>query len=282
MIKGVNNYKYKYKYKLYKMLNIKDESYISHLNNIIKEIIKTNGSCTLQSCISQVHTLCPELADFTNTNMDKFKITKVTDKGLVGKIVEFKLFGNLPNNDSCPDMLYGDIKTTHFKCLIKNSKTAFNAKERLTLTNFGDPSKQSNIDTIADKNCIQETKFYDKINNGIIVIFQHEPDAIFPTIESYYNKKILGIVLYNLDEVFEKQPEVATIFQEDFNKIKTCVTEHNVSQSGQKYLHIHPHGCKDSNTRAFGFTNKFLTKLVSIYLDLQLQVKGRSEYIEFA
>ena len=101
MIKGVN----KYKYKLYKMLNIKDKSYISVLNNIIKEIIKTNGSCTLQSCISQVHTLCPELADFTNTNMDKFKITKVTDKGLVGKIVEFKLFGNLPNNDSCPDML---------------------------------------------------------------------------------------------------------------------------------------------------------------------------------
>jgi len=262
--------------------DIKDKSYINVLNNIIKEIIKTHGYCTLQLLIAQVHSLCPELEDFTNTNMEKFKITKVTDKGLVGKIVEFKLFGNLPNNDSCPDMIYGDIKTTHFKCLTKINTKTYNSKERLTLTNFGDPSKQSNIDTIADKNLLQETKFYNKINNGIIVIFQDEPGASFPTVESYYNKKILGIMLYNLDEVFEKHPEVATIFHDDFNKIKSCILAHNVSQSGQKYLHIHPHGSKGSNTRAFGFTNKFLTKLVSIYLDLPLQVKGRSEYIEFA
>lgn len=263
------------------LADIKDKSYINVLNNIIKEIIKTTGYCTLELLITQIHALCQELADFTNTNMEKFKITKVTDKGLVGKIVEFKLFGNLPNNDSCPDMLYGDIKTTHFKCLNTKTNKSYNAKERLTLTNFGDPSKQSNIDTIADKNCLQETKFYDKINNGIIVIFQDEDNTAFSTVESYYSKKILGIVLYNLDEVFEKQPEVATIFQEDFNKIKSCILAHNVSQSGQTYLHIHPHGSKGSNTRAFGFKNKFLTKLVSIYLDLPLQVKGRSDYIEF-
>ena len=67
----------------------------------------------------------------------------------------------------------------------------------------------------------------------------------------------------------------------DFIKIKTGVLEKNVSQSGQKYLHIHPHGCKDGLTRAFGFTNKFLTRLVSIYLNVPIIVKGRSEYIEF-
>lgn len=268
------------------LAHIKDKSYINTLNNIIKEIIKTNGFCTLESCISQVHSSCPELSNFCITNADKFKVTKATDKGLVGKIVEFKLFGNLPNSDSCPDMLYGDIKTTNFKSInIKDKdkdKKTFNAKERLTLTNFGDPSKQSNIDTIADKNLLQETKFYDKINNGIIIIFQHESSSDKSnTVESYYNKKILGIVFYNLDEVFTNHPEIATVFQDDFNKIKTCILAHNVSQSGQTYLHICKHGSKDSNTRAFAFTNKFLTKLVSIYLELPLQVKGCSDYIEF-
>ena len=64
-------------------------------------------------------------------------------------------------------------------------------------------------------------------------------------------------------------------------KIKNCILEKNVTQAGQNYLHIHKHGCKDGLTRAFGFTNKFLTKLVSIYLDVPLKSKGRSEYIEF-
>ena len=256
------------------------DNYINILNNIIKEIIKTHGSCSLKTLITTVHTACPELEEFCENNEGKFNITSIKDKGLIGKIVEFKLFGNLPNSDSCPDMDYGDIKTTHFKNLGKDNCKAFNAKERLTLTNFGDPSKQTNIDTIADKNTLQETKFYDKIKRGIILIFQHET-IDYDTISSYYNKKIIGIVFYNLDDVFAKHTDVADTFQEDFIKIKTCILEKNVSQSGQKYLHIHPHGCKDGATRAFGFTNKFLTKLVSLYLNVPLISKGRSEYIEF-
>ena len=208
-------------------------------------------------------------------------VISIKDKVLLGKIVEFYLFGNLPNNESCPDMEYGDIKTTHFKSIGKDGSKSFNAKERLTLTNFGDPSKQSNIDTIADKNSLQETKFYEKIKRGIILIFQHDSAITYETIESYYNKKILGIVLYNLDKIFVDHTEVAEIFQDDFIKIKTCVLEKNVSQSGQKYLHIHPHGCKDGATRAFGFTNKFLTKLVSIKLNIPLISKGKSDYVEF-
>jgi len=264
------------------LAEIKESSnYIMILNNIIKSIIKSNGSCTLKTLIKVVHYACPELEKFCKTNQDKFKVSSIRDKGLVGKIVEFYLFGNLPNNDSCPDMEYGDIKTTHFKSIGKDSSKSFNAKERLTLTNFGDPSKQTNIDTIADKNSLQETKFYDKIKRGIILIFQHDAAIIYETIESYYNKKILGIVLYKLDEIFVEHTEVAKIFQEDFVKIKTCVVEKNVSQRGQKYLHIHPHGCKDGATRAFGFTNKFLTKLVSIKLNVPLISKGKSDYIEF-
>lgn len=255
-------------------------NYIIILNNIIKEIIKSNGYCSLKTLIKTVHYVCPELEQFCKTNEDKFKVTSIRDKGLIGKMVEFYLFGNLPNNASSPDMDYGDIKTTHFKNIGQPSSKTFNAKERLTLTNFGDPSKQTNIDMIADKNTLQETKFYDKIKNGIILIFQHDTTN-YDTLDSYYNKKILGIVLYNLDELFANHPEVAETFQEDFIKIKTCVIEKNVSQCGQKYLHIHPHGCKDGATRAFGFTNKFLTKLVSIYLKVPLVSKGRSDYIEF-
>jgi len=256
------------------------ENYIMTLNNIINSISKSTGDCSLKTLIKTVHYVCPELENFCKTNEHKFKVTSTKDKGLVGKMVEFYLFGNLPNNDSLPDMNYGDIKTTHFKNIGKCGSKTFNAKERLTLTNFGDPNKQSNIDTIADKNSLQETKFYDKIKSGIILIFQHD-DTIYETIDSYYNKKILGIVLYNLDEIFISHPEVADTFQNDFIKIKTCVLEKNVSQSGQKYLHIHPHGCKNGATRAFGFTNKFLTKLVSIKLNVPLITKGKSDYIMF-
>lgn len=302
------------------MIN-KNYKYISILNNKIKEIIAAQGSCSLKCLIDVIHGLSPELRNYCEANNDKFKVTSVKDKGLAGKIVEYKLFGNLPNSDSCPDLEYGDIKTTHFKNINTGTKS-FNAKERLTLTNFGDPGKQENIDFISDKNTIQETKFYGKIKSGIILIFQHQTQSqkqtkkkknenedetepvdeeiqikdetedepildatkkvdTFETIESYDNKKILGIVFYNLDDVFSQSPEIANIFQDDFNKIKKCIVEKNVTQAGQQYLHIHKHGCKNGLTRAFGFTNKFLTKLVSIYLGVPLIIKGRSEYIEF-
>ena len=308
------------------MIN-KNYKYISILNNKIKEIIAAQGSCSLKCLIDVIHGLCPELRDYCEANNDKFKVTTVKDKGLAGKIVEYKLFGNLPNSDSCPDLEYGDIKTTHFKNINTGTKS-FNAKERLTLTNFGDPGKQENIDIISDKNTIQETKFYGKIKSGIILIFQHQTQSqkqsknkkkkngteteaepvddetqikdeiqikdedepildetkkvdTFETIESYDNKKILGIVFYNLDDVFSQSLEITSTFQDDFNKIKKCIVEKNVTQAGQQYLHIHKHGCKNGVTRAFGFTNKFLTRLVSIYLGVPLIIKGRSEYIEF-
>lgn len=264
------------------LVDIKEnENYISILNNIIKEIIKLHGFCSLKLLINTVHTICDELEDFCNKNEEKFKITSIKDKGIIGKIVEFYLFGNLPNCDSCPDMIYGDIKTTHFKNIGLNTQNTFNAKERLTLTNFGDPTKQNNIDLIADKNSLQETKFYDKINKGIILIFKHESSSNFENIENHYQKKIMGIVFYNLNNIFINYPDVANVFQNDFEKIKKCIIEKNVSQCGQQYLHIHKHGCKDGNTRAFGFTNKFLTKLVSICLKLPLVIKGKSDYIKF-
>jgi hypothetical protein len=185
----------------------------------------------------------------------------------------------LPNSNSCPDMAYGDIKTTHFKSC-KSNHRGFNAKERLTLTNFGDPEKQQNIDTISDKHSIQETKFYEKIRTGIIVVFKHD-NEVYDTIERIYHKQIISIVKYDLDELFDNHADAKQVFQSDFDKIKKCVMDKQVTQSGQQYLHIHKHGCKNGVTRAFGFTNRFLTKLVSINLDIPITTKGRSEYIEF-
>lgn len=256
-----------------------DKAYVNKLNNFIVECIKSNGSISLLTLINTVHNISPELKQYCDENKEKFKITSVKDKGLVGKIIEFYLFGNLPNSSSCSDTPYGDIKATHFKSCKGNNK-AFNAKERLTLTNFGDPNKEQNIALISDKNSIQETKFYEKIRNGIILVLQHD-DEIYNTIESVYNKKIIAIVHYDLNNIFEQHADVRDTFQEDFEKIKKCIIEKNVTQSGQKYLHIHKHGCKDGLTRAFGFTNKFLTKLVSLNLNIPIISKGRSEYIEF-
>jgi hypothetical protein len=245
-----------------------DKSYVSSLNAIIIQGIKTHGSISLLSLISVVHDKCHELKQFCDENKDNFKVTSVKDKGLIGKIIEFYLFGNLPNSSSCSDTPYGDIKATHFKPNKSNPK-AFNAKERLTLTNFGDPAKEPNIALISDKNSLQETKFYEKIRSGIILVLQHDKE-VYDTIESVYNKKIIAIVHY-----------VRNVFQEDFDKIKKCIVEKNVTQCGQQYLHIHKHGCKASATRAFGFTNRFLTKLVSIKINVPLTLRGRSEYIEF-
>ena len=253
-----------------------DSEYINILNKIIKKIRDECSYVTLRMLIDETHESSPELKAYCDENEPKFKLTSTKDKGLLGKIVEFYLFGSLPNCNSCPDTPYGDIKATHFK----KCCDGVCAKERLTITNFGDPNKEDNISLISDKNSIKETKFYNKMQTGIVLAFQHD-NAEYKTLESIYNKKLLAVVLYNLEDIFEKHTDVANIFQEDFEKIKNCIVEKAVTQKGQKYLHIHPHGSKNSKTRAFGFTNKFLTKLVSIQLNLQLNKKGRSEYITF-
>ena len=88
----------------------------------------------LQEVITQAHTLCPELKEFVTHNLHKFNSTKKKDKGNLGKVVEFYLFGQLPNCDANPDLGWGaDIKATHLKVLKSGH---YNAKERLTITNL--------------------------------------------------------------------------------------------------------------------------------------------------
>jgi len=259
------------------LLQIKENpNYINIINNIITE----NNNCSLKNLITKVHEICSELKDFCEINKSKFIIKSIKDKGLIGKIVEYYLFGNLPNSFSTPDMIYGDIKTTTFKNLKTHSSNAFNAKERLTLTNIGNPHNNKNIaHDFEIINKLEDTKYYDKIKQSIVLIFMHDT-TIYKTIEDYYNKNIIGIVYYNLNEIFDKYDEIKTICHDDFLKIKKCILTNKISQKGQQYIHLHKHGSKNSETRAFGFTNKFLTHIASIYLNKTLVIKGKQTYIE--
>jgi hypothetical protein len=254
--------------------------------NIINKIIQTNkDNCRLKDIIANIHDKSPQLKQYyidNNENFEKSHSKSEKDKGLLGKMIEFLIFGNLPNSNSCPDLEYADIKVTHFKKIkgMNDSKTYLNAKERLTLTNISgkNPCSEENISYFTEKVKLEDTKYYTKIRKGIIIIAEHEPSCKYNTIDDYYNKKILGIILYDLDELSEEDKYIIT---DDYNKIRNCIITGDVSQKGQQYLHVHKHGSKNSHNRAFGFTNKFLTKLISQYLQLPLIKKNVSLFVEF-
>ena len=82
------------------------------------------------------------------------------------------------------------------------------------------------------------------------------------------------------EKICKSNKEIINVMNADFANIQHRINTHTVSQRGQKYLHIHPHGSKGSKTRAFGFTNKFVTKLVSIQTEKPLTTKGNSFYID--
>ena len=246
-----------------------DPKYINIINTYIK---LHDNRCMLGNLINYVRYSCPELKELYLSNKDKFKSKCKNDKGILGKIVEFEVFGNLPNSNSAPDLSYADIKATHFK---KLKNLGYNAKERLTLTNIGDPSNDDVIKLFNETKNFQDIKHYPKIKRGIIIVVAHDEHK-YDTIEQLYDKKILCILLYDLDELPE---EDKLILNGDYNKIRDCIINKCVSQKGQQYLHVHKHGGKNSNTRAFGFTNKFLTKLVSFYLKIPLQSTTNSSYL---
>jgi hypothetical protein len=67
----------------------------------------------------------------------------------------------------------------------------------------------------------------------------------------------------------------------DYSKIRQCVLDKKVSQKGQQYLHIHTHGAgHGSGNRAFGFTSKFITRVVALQLAELHQKKMEDILIE--
>jgi hypothetical protein len=216
------------------------QQYIKHLQSLLP--------CSLETLIQHSS---PEVNEYCRINIDRFRELKVHDKGGIGKKVEFYVFGRLPNNDSRPDTDWGDIKTTH----IKKCRDGYCAKERLTLTNCGNTTKPETLQHLLVSE-LTSSKLYPKIRNGILLIL--------------YQDEIRYIFRYDIEEI-----GMETIL-EDYSKIQNCVRLNKVSQAGQKYLHIHPHGSKQSKTRALGFTSKFVTTLIGYYCNVTLRRVGRS------
>jgi len=243
--------------------------------NLINDFIKPNKGATLSDLIKFCHVLSPELKSFCESNDEKFRSKSLRDKGLLGKLVEYYIFGNLPNSDSKSDLEYGDIKTTHLKKLKNGS---FNAKERLTLTNFGDPYKKEVLDGIIMKDSIKETKYYAKLSKGIIVFAEYDKISK-NSLEGCMNKRIMGVVQYDINTIdFDDIQQI----NEDFTKIKKCLVDGKPTQAGQKFLHIHRHSSGgEDNTRAFGFTNKFLTKLIANNMSLDFIESGKKYFFNF-
>jgi len=232
---------------------------------------------SLQQVIDYVHSICPQLKEEVEAKKATFNSSKKKDKGNLGKIVEFFIFGQLPNCYPTPDLPWGaDIKTTHFKSVYNNK--GFSAKERLTITNCGKTGDYTTFVPIQFATDLKSCKFYPKIQNGVLFVFEHNDDAgTYNDPAVNFQKRLLATCTYNINEL---HTDIQTQLQADFQDIQQKIANQEVSQKGQKYLHIHPHGSKNTTTRAFGFTNKFLTTLVACTNNLPLTIKGRSVYIE--
>jgi hypothetical protein len=208
--------------------------------------------------------LCPELKTYCEANQQKLV---GNDKGSAGKLVEFYIFGKTPNCDSTPDLTLGDIKATHVKAI----GDSFNAKERLTLTNVGSTGNYDTLNHILDSEILKESKSYSKVRNGIMAVLVRNKSR--PTMEEVLDEKVVALFSYDLENLPQ---EMQDIVNDDYAKIRNCVKEKAVSQKGQQYLHIHPHGSKGSKTRALGFTNKFVTTLICHSTGRKLVKKGAS------
>ena len=235
--------------------------------------IPTNVS--VRDAISEANSLCPELAIFTRENLDKFSGLRARDKGSMGKIAEFFLFGQLPNSFPVPDLAWGaDIKATHFKT---NKQGHYNAKERLTITNCGDRNDYSTFQPIISSKDVRSYKDYLKIRRGVLFVFEHRKGK-YNDFQENMSKKLLCCFAYDLEDMDQ---ETSSQIDADFEHIKGTILGGRITQAGQIFLHTAPHGAgHGSGTRAFAFTNKFVTKLVSIYTGKPITVKGRSWFIE--
>lgn len=229
--------------------------------------LQTRMPCSLKELIVHAHMLSPELHEFRARNGLSFG---ARDKGSAGKIVEFHMFGRLPNSESTPDLLLGDVKATHIKRLTKG----YNAKERLTLTNVGATKDYANLQHILDYE-LEGNPRWAKVRQGILVVMEHV-DGQWPVEEKTLNERVVAVFHYDITT----NDNWMKVVRGNYEKIRECVRAKAATQKGQEYLHIHPHGGVGSTTRAFGFTNKFVTRLICHYTGRPIIESGRSLLFE--
>ena len=230
---------------------------------------------SFRDTIDAAYRLCPELEEYCKANEEIFNGKGGRDKGSVGKMVEFYIFGQLPDTDPNPDLAWGaDIKATHFETVWTNG---FNAKERVTITNCGKEHDYSSFDDILNAPSLQSCKYYPKVRKGVLFVFEHK-EGTYNDINVSLAKTLLCCFAYDL----ETMPEEDTAqLNADFVHIKSTIRAQAITQSGQIFLHIPSHGAgHGSDTKALAFTNKFVTKLVSIMTGYPMSIRGVSWYIE--
>lgn len=221
---------------------------------------------SLKGLIQKAHTLCPEIKEFCGSRVLGARMD--SDKGRIGKKIEYFIFGRLPNSESTADTAFGDIKATHIK---KFKALGYNAKERVTLTNCGSTGDYTTLQHIVDSPSLSTSLRYGKIQTGILCVLE-KPDNSTQDLDEIVH------FLFRYD-IAELPSELKSVLEADYQKIRKCVEAKAVSQAGQTYLHIHPHGAgHGSTTRAFGFTNRFVTTLIAHYGNRVLVSQGRSQY----
>ena len=229
----------------------KFKKFIEYLN-------KYKGS-SLDNLYKKVREKVPELNKYKEDDLK----TCNTDKGKEGKYIEYCIFGNKPNSISAPDCpeLNIEIKVTKFKTLKNGS---YNAKERLTISNVGSTNNYETFRDLKDNENIENTKFFKKMEKILLIVLNKE------------NNTFLGGVFINYNEL---ESSLKTQIIDDYNDIRNKIDTKSVSQKGQKYLHIHPHGTKkEDGIRAVGFKNPFITEIFAKQMNYEIIKKGRSCY----
>ena len=256
--------------------------YIVEINNILGE-----GKLTIRELIHEAGNrgLKKYWKNLKNID-DVFRVfgTNLTrDKGLCGKILEYALFGNMPNSNPNPDLDdNGDIKTNKWGKLKKSG--GYRSTERIKIGSAGNTDNWSSFDHILNSSNITELKKYGKMSCGVIPLIERVKNSC-STLEGALNLRILYVAKYDLGK-----SSYIHALNEDLENIKEKLRNKEASQKGQKYLHLHTQGAgRGKNaSRALGYTPKFVTTLVAesiardkkISIDSVLIVNGRSLYID--
>tara|TARA_Y100000996_G_scaffold415535_3_gene410914 strand:- start:3838 stop:4671 length:834 start_codon:yes stop_codon:yes gene_type:complete len=250
--------------------------FILELNNIlgegkftIRELIQEAGKRGLKKYWKNIKTI--------DDVFQVFGTNRTRDKGLCGKVLEYALFGNMPNNDPNPDLDNNrDVKTNKWK---KLKSGAYRSTERIKIGTAGNTDNWSSFDHILNSSNITELKKYDKMSCVIPLI-----ENSCSTLEGVLNLRILYVAKYDISK-----SNYIDALNKDLEDIKEKLRNKEASQTGQKYLHLHTQGegRGKNGGRALGYKQKFVTMLVAesiardkkISIDSVLIAKGRSLYI---
>lgn len=227
--------------------------YICGLNLFLKGNKKTSGDV-----LAYAREICSGLPSDLEMRAVLQKESNAKDKGLFGKVIELGLFGQKPNCDAAADLACGlDIKSCALKTLLNGNR---NAKERQTLTNVGNTQDYTTFQAIADCVNFADCKYYTKSQRFLLVV-RADDGVKNKTMDQLLATPVLAVVLCDMAQL---PAPMRAIIDSDYAKIRACILAQKVSQKGQEYLHIHPHGAgHGSGHRALGLTNKFITQLVA-------------------